>query len=238
MRSVLHRARGGAGVLTISETSRLRSGQALRLRAQALACVRGGRRVFENLSFELAGGEALVLTGPNGSGKSSLIRQIAGLVEIAGGSLALEGGDDERGISEQAHYVGHLDALKNAMSVRETMLFWADFLGGTGDAEHALDALGLGGLCDLPVAYLSAGQRRRLALSRLFLAPRPLWLLDEPSVGLDAASVERLALLMKEHLAGGGLIVAATHQELGLDGARRLELTVVRNFSPEEEGAW
>jgi heme exporter protein A len=224
--------------LTISETSRLRSGQALHLRAQALACVRGGRRVFENLSFELAGGEALVLTGPNGSGKSSLIRQIAGLVEIAGGSLALEGGDDERGISEQAHYVGHLDALKNAMSVRETMLFWADFLGGTGDAEHALDALGLGGLCDLPVAYLSAGQRRRLALSRLFLAPRPLWLLDEPSVGLDAASVERLALLMKEHLAAGGLIVAATHQELGLDGARRLELTVVRNFSPEEEGAW
>jgi heme exporter protein A len=194
--------------------------------------------VFENLSFELAGGEALVLTGPNGSGKSSLIRQIAGLVEIAGGSLVLEGGDDERGISEQAHYVGHLDALKNAMSVRETMLFWADFLGGTGEAEHALDALGLGGLCDLPVAYLSAGQRRRLALSRLFLAPRPLWLLDEPSVGLDAASVERLALLMKEHLAAGGLIVAATHQELGLDGARRLELTVVRNFSPEEEGAW
>lgn len=188
--------------------------------------MRGGRLVFEGLSFAVAGGEALVLTGANGAGKSSLLRQIAGLLELARGRIVLAGGDPERGLGEQAHYVGHLDALKPAMSVIETLRFWGDFLGGGGEdgAVRALDALALGALADLPAAYLSAGQRRRLSLARLLVAPRPLWLLDEPTVALDAASVARLLGLMTAHLAAGGLIVAATHLDLGLSPAKVLRL--------------
>ena len=187
--------------------------------------MRGGRLVFEGLSFAVAGGEALVLTGANGAGKSSLLRQIAGLLELARGRIVLAGGDPERGLGEQAHYVGHLDALKPAMSVIETLRFWGDFLGGGEDgAVRALDALALGALADLPAAYLSAGQRRRLSLARLLVAPRPLWLLDEPTVALDAASVARLLGLMTAHLAAGGLIVAATHLDLGLSPAKVLRL--------------
>lgn len=202
---------------------------ALRLVARDLACVRGGRVVFEGLSFAIAGGEALVVTGPNGAGKSSLLRQIAGLVDIAGGSLALDGGEAEATLSEQAHYIGHLDALKSAMSVRETADFWAGFLGGTErNIDDAFDVFDLAPLADLPVAYLSAGQRRRLALSRLVIAPRPIWLLDEPSVALDRASLARLVAAMERHLESGGLIVAATHQDLGLVRTTSLDLAVTR----------
>lgn len=198
----------------------------LSLCAQDVACLRGGRLVFEGLSFAVAGGEALVLTGANGAGKTSLLRQIAGLLELARGRIMLAGGDPERGLGEQAHYVGHLDALKPAMSVIETLRFWGDFLGGGEEdgAVRALDALALSGLADLPAAYLSAGQRRRLSLARLLIAPRPLWLLDEPTVALDAASVARLLGLMRAHLAAGGLIVAATHLDLGLAPAKVLRL--------------
>lgn len=202
---------------------------ALRLVARDLACVRGGRVVFEGLSFAIAGGEALVVTGPNGAGKSSLLRQIAGLVDIAGGSLALDSGEAEATLSEQAHYIGHLDALKSAMSVRETADFWAGFLGGTErNIDDAFDVFDLAPLADLPVAYLSAGQRRRLALSRLVIAPRPIWLLDEPSVALDRASLARLVAAMERHLESGGLIVAATHQDLGLVRTTSLDLAVTR----------
>jgi heme exporter protein A len=202
---------------------------ALRLVARDLACVRGGRVVFEGLSFAIAGGEALVVTGPNGAGKSSLLRQIAGLVDIAGGSLALDGGEAEATLSEQAHYIGHLDALKSAMSVRETADFWAGFLGGAQrNIDDAFDVFDLAPLADLPVAYLSAGQRRRLALSRLVIAPRPIWLLDEPSVALDRASLARLVAAMERHLESGGLIVAATHQDLGLARTTSLDLAVTR----------
>jgi heme exporter protein A len=196
----------------------------LRLVAESLACERGGRLVFDRLSFEVKGGEALVVTGPNGAGKSSLLRQIAGLVDIAAGRLALEGADPELGLPEQVHYVGHLDALKPSMSVRETALFWSSFL-GSGDVAPALEKLDLARLAELPVAYLSAGQKRRLALSRLLVAPRPVWLLDEPTVALDRASVARLVALMEAHLRGGGLIVAATHQDLGLAPIRSLDLS-------------
>ncbi|MDR3498688.1 MAG: heme ABC exporter ATP-binding protein CcmA [Parvibaculum sp.] len=200
----------------------------LRLVADGLACIRGGRVVFEGLSFAVASGEALVVTGPNGTGKSSLLRQIAGLVEIAGGDLALEGGDKEATLAEQAHYIGHLDALKPSMSVGETANFWAAFFDGEADVEAALEAFDLAALADLPVAYLSAGQRRRLALSRLLAAPRPLWLLDEPTVALDAASLSRLVALMEDHLARGGIVVAATHQTLGLARTASLDLSSIR----------
>lgn len=195
------------------------------LSARDLACERGGRIVFEGVSFSLSRGEALVLTGPNGAGKSSLLRQIAGLLEVAGGEIALTGGDPERSIGEQAHYVGHLDALKPSMSVAETIRFWTAYLGGNvSNAYAALDELALSALADLPVAYLSAGQRRRVALARLAAVRRPLWLLDEPTVALDAESVGRLRGFMAAHLAGGGLIVAATHLDLGLGTARTLRL--------------
>jgi heme exporter protein A len=200
--------------------------QSLRLVADNLACIRGGRVVFEGLSFTVGGGEALVVTGPNGAGKSSLIRQLAGLVEVAAGKLALEGGEAEATLAEQAHYIGHLDALKPSMSVRETAAFWSDFFDGD-DAEAALEAFDLGSLADLPVAYLSAGQRRRLSLARLLVAQRPVWLLDEPSIALDAASFARLVALMETHLAVGGIVVAATHQPLGLARTTSLDLASI-----------
>ncbi len=197
----------------------------MQLSAENLACERGGRLVFRRVSFRLSGGEALLVTGRNGAGKSSLLRMIAGLLRIAAGRLALEGGDAEAAIGEQAHYVGHLDALKPALSVAENLRFWAEFLGGSAaDIEGALAAVDLAPLADLPAAYLSAGQRRRLSIARLAAVRRPLWLLDEPTSALDTASQARLAEMMRFHLDGGGLIVAATHGAIGLDGARELRM--------------
>lgn len=216
-----------AGVLMRFEKAS--ASYSIRLVAQDLTCQRGGRIVFRNVFFALEAGEALVVTGPNGAGKSSLLRQLAGLVDVAGGELFLEGGLPDANIAEQAHYIGHLDALKAAMSVRETAEFWAEFLGGSEKTiDQALDAFDLVALSDLPVAYLSAGQRRRLTLSRLLIARRALWLLDEPNMALDAASLARLVSIMEAHLEGGGLIVAAMHQSLGLGQSRSLELAGMR----------
>jgi heme exporter protein A len=196
-----------------------------RLIASDLACERGGRQVFAGLSFTVKAGEALVVTGRNGAGKSSLLRLVAGLVRIAGGTLQAEGGEADATVPEQAHYLGHLDAHKPALSVAENLAFWRDWLGGGGLAlDDSLAAVDLAHLADLPAAYLSAGQRRRLSIARLLAARRPLWLLDEPTSALDAASQVRLAGLMEEHLAGGGLIMAATHMPLGLKAARELRI--------------
>lgn len=196
-----------------------------RLAACDLACHRGGRKVFSQLSFVAEAGTALIVTGPNGAGKSSLLRLIAGLLDKTDGSLSFEGGLPDVSLGEQAHYIGHLDALKAAMSLRETLGFWADFMGGSAaDVAHACEVFDLTRLIDLPVAYLSAGQKRRLSLARLLIAPRPLWLLDEPGVALDAASLARLALAIDVHLEAGGLVVAATHQPLGITASAMLEL--------------
>ena len=195
----------------------------MRLTGSNLACVRGRRQVFRNLSFVLEGGEALLVTGPNGAGKTSLLRLVVGLVRPTGGSIELAGADAELTIAEQAHYLGHLDALKPSLTVRENLAFWADLL-GTGAATPALAAVGLDGLARLPAAYLSAGQRRRLSLARLIAAPRPIWLLDEPTSSLDAPALEMLATLMRGHLAGGGLILAAAHGPIGLAEAIELRL--------------
>jgi heme exporter protein A len=197
----------------------------MQLSADNLTCVRGGRTVFTGLSFAVAAGEALTLTGRNGAGKSSLLRMIAGLVNIAAGRLTLTGGEAEASIAEQTHYLGHQDALKPSLSVGENLAFWIAYLGGARAAvPAALEAVGLKPLIALPAAYLSAGQRRRLSIARLVALHRPLWLLDEPTSALDAQSQERLAGLMRDHLGKGGLIVAATHGPLGLDGARELRL--------------
>lgn len=194
------------------------------LSADALCCQRGGRQVFQGLSFSVTAGQALLVTGRNGVGKSSLLRMIAGLLRVAGGKLTLTPGDDERSIGEQAHYLGHLDALKPALSVEENLSFWASYLGGGGKPLDALAAVGLESLSHLPAAYLSAGQKRRLSIARLIAVQRPLWLLDEPTSALDTKAQAMLLALMQAHLAGGGLIVAATHLSLGLDGATELRL--------------
>ncbi len=197
----------------------------MQLTAENLSCVRGGREVFRAVSFTLKSGEALLVTGRNGAGKSSLLRMIAGLVRIASGALLLEGGEAEAAIGEQAHYLGHLDALKPALTVAENLQFWAEFLGPFfGDIAPALRAVDLAPLANLPAAYLSAGQRRRLSIARLIAVPRAIWLLDEPTSALDVASQTRLAKMMRRHLTSGGMIVAATHGAIGLERARELKM--------------
>ncbi|MGJ4940819.1 heme ABC exporter ATP-binding protein CcmA [Bradyrhizobium sp. HKCCYLS1011] len=197
----------------------------MRLLGSDVRCVRGGREVFAGLSFQAAAGEAVAVTGRNGAGKTSLLRLIAGLLLPAGGSIAIEGGETELTVAEQAHYLGHRDALKPALSVNENLSFWSDFLGGGAarPTDDCLAAVGLAHAAELPAAYLSAGQRRRLSLARLLAVPRPLWLLDEPTNALDVAGQAMFAELMRAHLAGGGLIVAATHGPLGID-ARELRI--------------
>jgi len=197
----------------------------MRLSATDLACRRGGREVFASISFSVAAGESLTIRGRNGAGKSSLLRMIVGLVRIAGGQLSLQGGDPELSLGEQAHYLGHLDALKPSLSVEENLRFWSAFLGAAAvDFSAPLRAVGLEALADLPAAYLSAGQRRRLSIARLLAVQRPLWLLDEPTSTLDSAAQARLGEIMQAHLAGGGIILAATHGPLQLEGARQLDL--------------
>jgi heme exporter protein A len=206
----------------------------MRLCAVDLACHRGGRDVFSGLGFAVVSGEALTITGRNGAGKSSLLRTIIGLARIVHGRIVLEGGDPELTVAEQAHYLGHQDALKPSLSVRENLSFWAGFLGaGPADIRPALDAVGLHELADLPAAYLSAGQRRRLSIARLLAVKRPLWLLDEPTSTLDTSAQERLAGFMHAHLKEGGIILAATHATLGLSGAKELQLDNIQPVAIE-----
>jgi heme exporter protein A len=195
----------------------------MQLVAEHIACQRGGREVFAGLSFSVAAGEALLVTGPNGAGKSSLLRLIAGLLRPAAGRLRLHGGADA-GIGEQAHYLGHQDALKPALTVAENLIFWTQYLGGNGAPATALKTVGLDALTGLPAAYLSAGQKRRLSMARLITVRRPLWLLDEPTSALDATAQAGLAELMEKHLRGGGIILAASHGAIGLKRSRRLRL--------------
>jgi heme exporter protein A len=161
-----------------------------------------------------------------------VIRTVAGLIGAAGGTITLEGGDAEQEIAAQAHYIGHLNALKPSLTVEENLRFWAAYLGGGAvDAaaiDAALAAFDLEPLAMIPAGYLSAGQKRRACLARLVAVKRPLWLLDEPTVSLDTASVKLLAECVGQHLAGGGLVLAATHIPLGLASERRLEIGVRR----------
>ncbi len=196
----------------------------MRLIVEDLACRRSGRRVFSGLSFTLEPGAALVVTGRNGAGKSSLLAMLAGRLRADAGAIRVED-VGERTLPECLHLVGHRDGLKAAMTARENLDFARDLLGQPSlTPAEALDEVGLGHAASLPVAYLSAGQRRRVALARLLVARRPLWLLDEPTSALDAASQGTLSVLMNEHLGRGGLIVAATHAPLDLRGVQEIRI--------------
>jgi heme exporter protein A len=201
----------------------------LRLLVEDLRVERGGRAVLDGLGFSLSAGEALLVTGRNGAGKSTLLRTLAGLLPRQRGRVAMEGASDEEPFAF-VHYLAHADGLKAPLTARENLEFWARYLGAERpDARSlapgkALERVGLGHVAETPVAILSAGQKRRIALARLLVAFRPLWLLDEPSSALDRASRERLAQAMADHRSGGGMIVAATHEPLGLAGARELAL--------------
>ncbi|WP_424810808.1 heme ABC exporter ATP-binding protein CcmA [Roseococcus sp. YIM B11640] len=195
------------------------------LEAQELGCWRGERLVFNCVSFAIKPGEALLLTGANGAGKSSLLRVVAGLLRAEAGKLLWNGEDalaDLPAHGARLRYLGHQDALKPSFSVAENLALSAGLHGG--DVMAALDALGVLPLAELPARVLSAGQRRRVALARLLLGTSRLWLLDEPSVGLDVDSVARLAPLFAAHRAAGGMVIAATHLPLPLPDSRELRL--------------
>jgi heme exporter protein A len=196
------------------------------LTADDVAVFRGERLVFAELSFRVPAGGALVLAGPNGSGKSTLLRLLAGLVRPAAGRVLWNSADtfaDLAGHGRLVAYLGHQDAVKPGLTVTENLRFAAAVSGRP--VLAALEAVGLETLADLPARMLSAGQKRRLALSRLVLSSAPLWLLDEPTLGLDTGSIERFGTLLAEHRAAGGIIVAATHVPLPLPDAAGLRLS-------------
>jgi heme exporter protein A len=195
-----------------------------RFSGHAITCFRGERFVFEALDFFVESGEALVLTGPNGSGKSSLIRIMAGLLAEVDGYLAWNGDpvsetpEDHRA---RLHYVGYQDAIKPVMTVRENLAFWAGLRGPLDGVANALNVVGLGRIADMPAQFLSSGQRRRLSLARIVASTAEVWLLDEPTVGLDRNAIGTLETLIAEHRAGGGMAVVATHQPIVMGGDER-----------------
>lgn len=207
------------------------------LRGEGLCCERGGRPVFARLDFALDAGSALVLKGPNGSGKSSLLRLCAGLLGPSAGRLLRDGApvaEDPDGHRADLRYMGHLPALKPALTLRRNLEHWAALFAAADPAagvETALREVRLGALADLPARLLSAGQQRRAGIARLLLQPVRLWLMDEPTVGLDSRSLDDLTGLMARHLDRGGAIMVATHQPLDLPRMTNLDLAA---FAPED----
>ena len=201
----------------------------MRLIVENLTCVRGHHVVLRELSFVTRGGTGLILTGPNGSGKTTLLRTVAGFLRPQTGRVFLEDSDSERTLTEQLHYVGHLDGIKSSLTVYENLIFWHRyFVAATSEAriKEALDLLGLWELADIPGGYLSAGQRRRLSLARLLVAERSIWLLDEPTVALDAASQVLLNELLNNHIKSGGMALVATHLPLAISQTEERNLGV------------
>jgi len=236
----------------------------MRLTAENLAARRGDDLLFVNVSFQLSAGEALVVTGPNGTGKSTLLRVVAGLLRPENGHVTFSTSDTafEGRAAEACHYLGHRNAMKPELAVDENLSFWKSFLGdfsptksaenphfagspGLADNLHptvagltvleAAEAVGLGGITHLPFGYLSAGQQRRFAMAKLLVAYRPVWILDEPTAALDASADNMFAALVRAHLASGGIAIAATHQPLGLEGAKELRMT---GFAGVAEEVW
>ena len=193
----------------------------LALEVRDLTCIRGQRVLFRDLSFSLAAGRALSLQGPNGAGKTSLLRLIAGFLTPVAGTIRLRmDGEEIAGAEERGKFVGwlaHQDAVKPQLGVREQLAVFARLYGSGRDIGEAMRTFGLMPLAELPGQYLSAGQKRRLALARLQLSARPLWLLDEPLAALDTAGKKLVAETVTAHCASGGIVVAATHEELSVE---------------------
>jgi heme exporter protein A len=194
----------------------------MRLTGTDLTAIRGFKTIFTDLSFALEREGFLVVTGPNGVGKSTFLRIVAGLAPPASGKVRLEP-ESEDGYAHRIHYLGHLDGLKPTLTVEQNLDFWRRFW-GTGDVFAALERLGIDHLAHLPVAVLSAGQKRRTAMARLLLAERPVWLLDEPLTALDSAAEEVFAGLLSDHLRAGGLAIAATHRTLPVEATAALRM--------------
>lgn len=214
----------------------------MHLSAENLAARRGEDLIFSNVSFGLGGGDALVLTGRNGSGKSTLLRVVAGLLRQEKGRVTFIGndGDSDRPAGEASHYLGHRNAMKSELTVAENLSFWKTFLGdmagGFGlDVDEAVEAVGLPGIIHLPFGYLSAGQQRRIAFAKLLVAHRPIWILDEPTAALDTSADQLFAQLITAHQENGGIVLAATHQPLGLEKAQEMRMT---GFAGGSEGVW
>ena len=198
----------------------------VKLVVENLCLERAGQRIINDVSFELAPGEAMIVTGENGAGKSTLLRGIAGLLPIASGSVGLDGENlaDSR-VSEYCHYLGHKNGMKPTLTVRENLDFWQKYCGEVDlSVEDALDEVDLSHTIDLPFSYLSAGQKRRVAIARLLVSDRPIWILDEPTSGLDAASVEVFSALAQAFCDSEGMLIAATHLPLGMEKAKKLEI--------------
>jgi heme exporter protein A len=198
-----------------------------------LSCRRSERMVFTGLDFAVPAGGALLLTGPNGSGKSSLMRLMAGLIRPYGGRLEHDGvrlADDPALHRELVAYLGHQEAVKPMLTVGEGIRFWASLRGHRDRAEAAMAAMGLGDLTEVAGRFLSSGQRRRAGLARVIAGGAPIWLLDEPTVGLDTKSIAALETALAAHRAEGGIVVAATHAPIVLPGAGGLNLA---DFEPE-----
>lgn len=212
----------------------------MRLLAEGIGAERGGTIVFSDASFELVDGGCLLVTGPNGAGKTTLLRVVAGLLPASHGRLRLaESPDPEHPDPASAsHYFGHENAMKQGLSVTDNLAFWKGYLGGVGlDPMAALERLGLAGIAHLPFGCLSSGQKRRAASARLLVCHRPIWLLDEPTVGLDRGSEDEFLRLMLEHLSSGGMIIAATHLPIPVQGAVRLHLGESPNAMEEHAGS-
>ncbi|MCJ9752738.1 heme ABC exporter ATP-binding protein CcmA [Neorhizobium sp. BETTINA12A] len=214
----------------------------MRLLAENLSARRGEDLIFTDISFDLGAGESLVLTGRNGSGKSTLLRVVAGLLHPETGRVAWISDKAESGMraAEACHYLGHRNAMKAELTVFENLSFWKEFFGDVNGGEsispaEAAGTVGLDGIIHLPFGYLSAGQQRRMAFAKLLVAYRPVWILDEPTAALDVSAEGVFTELIKAHLATGGIVLAATHQPLGLENTKELKMT---GFAGVAEGRW